>query len=417
MRHFLSRRSVLFHLVMLRLGRDFLSSDRNFTAITEPKKARENVNVREKKRILIVGMSESPHLHSWIEGIADSEIAKEIWLFPSDFPVRRHKNSKIKVKEFPYFAFGTLMNVMFRFLDILTNRLWRSYFLYREIKRIKPTHLHFHETQHGAYLYNPVAKHPKNRFSGKLILSTWGSDLIAYGKMKSHTKRVQQTMSWVQLLTSERIEDYDIATQNGFSGEFLAPVYTTVGSKAIDFNSTQTSKRNLVLIKGYQDNHGRALNALKSLELLSFQMDLKQFKIKVFSASESVKIQAELLSDVVDIEILPRMPKSEFMKFFKEARVYLGLAISDGLSTSMVEAMSHGAFPIQSQNSSAPEFLINGVTGGIVNPWNIQEVADLLKVALTNDELVDQAAALNRKTITHKYNWETGISKLEEVYA
>ena len=201
MRRFLARKSILFHLVMLRLGRDFLSRDRDFMPLNDLNHA----NVRGKKRILIVGMSESPHLHSWIEGIADSEIAKEIWLFPSDFPVRKHKNSKVKVKEFPYFTFGTLMNLTFRFLDILTNRLWRSYFLYREIKRIKPTHLHFHETQHGAYLYNPVAKHPKNRFSGKLILSTWGSDLIVYGKMKSHTTRVQQTLSWVQLLKESKI--------------------------------------------------------------------------------------------------------------------------------------------------------------------------------------------------------------------
>jgi glycosyltransferase involved in cell wall biosynthesis len=399
---------------MLRLGIDHFSSAQEPTTSKTPKVYLDRTE--KKKRIMIVGMSESPHLHNWLEGIADSGIAAQVWLFPSDFPLRRYSNSKIDVKEFPYFTFGKSTNLTFRSLDILTNRLWRSYFLYREIKRIKPTHLHFHETQHGAYLYNSIAKHPRNKFAGKLILSTWGSDLIVYGKAKSHSMKVEQTLSWVELLTSEREDDLEVAIANGFKGKFLAPIYITVGNKKQDLILDQTSKRDLILIKGYQDNHGRALNALKSIEILSTLMDLSKFKIKIFSASESVRLQAELLSHGIDIEVLPRLRKFELMGYFKKARVYLGLAISDGLSTSMVEAMSHGAFPIQSQNSSAPEFLTNGVTGGVVDPWNLHEVANLLKIALTNDELVDQAAISNKETIIHKYSWEIGLSKLAKVY-
>jgi hypothetical protein len=40
----------------------------------------------------------------------------------------------------------------------------------------------------------------------------------------------------------------------------------------------------------------------------------------------------------------------------------------------------------------------------------------LLKIALTNDELVDQAAISNKETIIHKYSWEIGLSKLAKVY-
>ena len=159
-------------------------------------------------------------------------------------------------------------------------------------------------------------------------------------------------------------------------------------------------------------------NALASIELLSYQFDLSRFSFKVFSASESVELQTEILNHNkrLNIGVLPRMPKAELMEFFKEARVYLGLAISDGLSTSMVEAMSFGAFPIQSQNSSAPEFLVHGVTGGVVDPWDIQEIADLLRISLSNDELVDKAAVSNRHIIDDKYSWDNGLRKLAEVY-
>jgi glycosyltransferase involved in cell wall biosynthesis len=415
MKEFLAKKSLIFHLIMLSKGVNFFPSQNR---IKPEHGSVGNPVIQKSKKILIVGMSESPHLHTWIQGIAESEVVSELYLFPSDFPIRKFRNPGIKVKEFPHFAFSKYTNATFRLLDLLTNRMWRSYFLYREIKRVRPTHLHFHETQHGAYLYSAIAFHPKNKFQGKVILSTWGSDLMAYGKVDSHSLRLRQVMSWIDLLTSERIDDLQVAKANGFQGTFLSPVYITVGNKNREYNTRKTSERSIVLVKGYQDNHGRALNALASIELLSYQYDLSRFNFKIFSAADSVELQSEILKHdtKLNIEVLPRMPKADLMEYFKEARVYLGLAISDGLSTSMVEAMIYGAFPIQSQNSSAPEFLTNGVSGGVVDPWNIQEVANLLKIALTNDELVDQAAISNSQKIVDKYNWDIGLSKLAEVY-
>ena len=416
MKEFLAKKSLLLHLILLRLGIDAFpnSSETNLEAHSQ----RTQVNNVKDMKILIVGMSESPHLYTWIEGIADSGIADKVWLFPSDLPLRKLKSPNIKVVEFPYLFFGIVTKLIFKIFDLITNRLWRSYFLLREINRIRPTHLHFHETQHGAYIYNPIARHPKNKFVGNIILSTWGSDLIAFGKLGSHLPKIQQAMSWVNLLTSERKEDEQIALTNGFSGKFLAPIYITIGGKNLDCGFKKTSDRPNVIVKGYQDTHGRALNALASIELLANEMDISKFTFKVFSASKSVKQRSKIMKNElgIDIEILPRMPKSKLMKHFAESRVYLGLAMSDGLSTSMVEAMSYGAFPIQSENSAAPEFLINEVTGGVVDPLNIQQITDLLRIALENNELVDQAASLNVERLKDKYNWDIGLKKLAEIY-
>jgi glycosyltransferase involved in cell wall biosynthesis len=416
MKELLAKRSLLLHLVMLRLG---VNAFPNLSETNpEAPSQRPPVSNAKERKILIVGMSESPHLYTWIEGIADSGIADKVWLFPSDLPLGKLKSSKIKVIEFPYIFIGIPTKLIFRILDLITNRLWRSYFLLREINRIRPTHLHFHETQHGAYIYNPIAKHPKNKFVGTIILSTWGSDLIAFGKIESHLPKIQQVMSWVNLLTSERKEDEQIALTNGFSGRFLAPIYITIGRKNLDCDFKKTSDRSSVIVKGYQDTHGRALNALASIELLAEEIDISKFTFKVFSASKPVKQRSKIMRKElgIDIEILPRMPKSILMRHFAESRVYLGLAMSDGLSTSMVEAMSYGAFPIQSENSAAPEFLINEFTGGVVDPLNIREITNLLRIALQNNELVDQAASLNVERLQAKYNWDIGLKRLAEVY-
>lgn len=410
----LARKSLFFHLILLKLGHNTLPFGlEDQVEVNDIPKSSE----RDKK-ILIVGMSQSPHLHSWIAGLAESRIVSEVWLFPSDLPTRTFKNAKIEVKNFPHRNFGQITKFYFKVLDILTSRLWRSYFLCRELNRVKPTHLHFHETQHGAYIYNPIAKHPKNKFFGKIILSTWGSDLVHYGRIESHSIPIKQVLSWTDLLTAERNVDLQVANEYGFKGKFLAPVYITVGSKDLITTLRQPSERTLVLIKGYEDTHGRALNALSSLQLAASQMDLTKFEFKVFSASKSVANMVKTMKKVtkLDIAVLPKMPKLELMEFYREARTYLGLAISDGLSTSMVEAMSNGVFPIQSVNSSAPEFLINGVTGGVVDPYDINGIAAQLMESLRNDELVDQAAISNFQTIRAKYNWDMGIQKIVELY-
>jgi glycosyltransferase involved in cell wall biosynthesis len=416
MKKHIAAKSVIFHLIMLHKGINLFPVSQLASVNHKSKKTNQDRSL--EKKILIVGMSESPHLHTWIEGIAASQIVNEMWLFPSDFPLKKYKNSIIKVHEFPYVLFGRPMNVVYRVLDLLTSRLWRSYFLYREISRIKPTHLHFHETQHGAYLYNAIARHPSNKFQGKLILSTWGSDLIVYGRAESHTTKVKDVMSWVELISSERFDDHDVARLNGFTGEFIAPMYITVGNRNSEIQLVSPSKRSMVLIKGYQDDHGRALNALASIELLASEMDLSHFQFRIFSAANSVKLKSELMMSEfgIDIRVLPRMAKPKLMDYFGQARVYIGLAISDGLSTSMVEAMTYGAFPIQSKNSSAPAFLEDKVTGGIVDPWDVLEISKLLKMALLDDELVDQAALANLATLRVKYDWEAGLTNLMKIY-
>ena len=416
MRRYLAKKSILFHLICLRKGNDFFpkNSYNQIETVKEENKADFNF----QKRIMLIGMSESTHLHAWIEGIAESGIADQVWLFPSDFPVKKYKSSNIGVRQFPFLFFGMFTNLTFRTLDILTNRLWRSYFLYREIRRIKPTHLHFHETQHGAYIFNPIAFHPKVNFKGRLIVSTWGSDLIVYGNTESQRADIKRVMSWTNLLTSERTVDIEIAEKHGFIGEFKAPLYITIGGKFHLNKINKTSERSLVLIKGYQDNHGRALNALESIEKLSLTMNLDKFEFRVFSASESVKLKAELLQEVcgLNIRVLPHMSKIALMKFFEEARVYLGLSISDGLSTSMIEAMSYGAFPIQSRNSAAPDFILDGISGGVVDPWDIKKIVEILGRALTDDDLVNNASTTNIQTLCRKYDWKIGLNKLVHVY-
>jgi len=46
------------------------------------------------------------------------------------------------------------------------------------------------------------------------------------------------------------------------------------------------------------------------------------------------------------INIVPPTNHAAILDLFGVARVYLGVSVTDGISTSMLEAMAMGAFPI-----------------------------------------------------------------------
>ena len=326
------------------------------------------------------------------------------------------RNSAVRIFRFPvpdYLNFA-----LYFVLDNLVGMKWRSYFLNLFLKRARARIIHFHEMQHGAYIFNPISEVATSYLKSIKILSTWGSDLVLFSKIASHEDQIRKVMSWADILTAERAIEEDIANQFGFNGVFLCPIYITIGmpSESIKHPMKPPSQRNTIIIKGHLDFSGRALNALQAVSLL--KSELAAFKIRVFSANPAVALEVEIMKSElkIDISTIPRIKKNELKEYFLESRLYLGISISDGLPGSMMEAMSAGCFPIQSKNSAASEFIQNGVSGFIVDEWDLNDIAARLLSALTDDLLVDKAALINQDVLINKFNYIDGLMKIENLY-
>jgi len=154
------------------------------------------------------------------------------------------------------------------------------------------------------------------------------------------------------------------------------------------------------MVKGYQSFSGRALTALQALALAADSV--REYAVRVYSASPDVSIAAEVLAadSGLNVEVLSQCSHRQLLAHMAEARVFVALGISDGLPSSLVEAMALGAFPIQSHTSCANEWLAPGSTGILVSPSDPHEAAAALRVALSNDRLVDSAADLNRRVVS-----------------
>jgi glycosyltransferase involved in cell wall biosynthesis len=375
------------------------------------------------EKILLVGMADSSHFQRWLNVLQEELPEKKILVFPSDRPhFTRKKVVGLKGRTKTTRIFQLTQNNKLNFvsyfvLDNLLGLRWRAYFLARLIIRHRPGVIHFHETQHGAYIFNLIVSHKSIPNNSRNVISTWGSDLTLYSWINEHKVQISSCLKWADILTAERTTELEDAKRLGFAGQFRAPVYITVGLGPEDFAEiSKPSSRKTILLKGYQDNPGRALNALQVISEL--KEELKDFKVLVYSASEAVRVQVDILRnrESINIEVLSGVTRNQMRTYFENSRVSISLAISDGLPSALVEAMQSGAFPIQSENSAAEEFLIHGESGFIVDPWDLDSIQKALKQSLQDDALVDSAIQANLSVLREKFSWSDGVTRLKNIY-
>jgi glycosyltransferase involved in cell wall biosynthesis len=98
-----------------------------------------------------------------------------------------------------------------------------------------------------------------------------------------------------------------------------------------------------------------------------------------------------------------------------EAPAVLGVGISDGISTTLLEAVAVGTLPIQSSTAS-DERLEHGRSGFVVSPYNTEEIAEAVIRAVTDDALVDQAAEINRQAVMARWSFTTNGMQVWDIY-
>ena len=370
-------------------------------------------------RILFVAMANSIHTARWVNQITDQ--GWDVHLFPVELAEIHSSFRNVTIHELLYqrprglspsvringlkwpFQRGILISRGYDALDIISKkykRIDRVNRLASTIRRLKPDIIQSLEIQHAGYL----TLEAKNILGGKFpawVVTNWGNDIYLFGRLDSHVDKIKAVLRSCDYYSCECQRDIQLAKQMGFRGEVLTVLPNAGGydlARIAQFRQPgPTSMRRLILLKGYQDWHGRALVGLRAIELCANA--LKGYRIGIYLANSDVKIAAELVakSTGIPIDIVPYCSHDDMLRQYGRARVYIGLSISDGISISSLEAIMMGAFPIQSCTACADEWIVDGETGFIVPPEDPEPIAAAIRRAVSDDALVDRAAELNSK--------------------
>jgi glycosyltransferase involved in cell wall biosynthesis len=365
-----------------------------------------------RKKIIVICMLDSSHSARWLSQFRNQQV--DFTLIPSTPNRKVHPSIRELILNSSNSATYSLSHV-FRFLTIpiwaldviLGNRL-RGFIVSHISKRHKSDYIHALELNHAGYIASKASRFGLAT-NTRIISTNWGSDIYWFQKYERHQKQITELMKVSHFHSAECHRDLALATKYGFEGKFLE-VSPNAGGIPTEFLSkvlVPPSSRSVILVKGYETFVGRASIALDAISEIS--KELMDYEVIVYSANQKTIRSVRRIREETNLNIRAiakkRLTHSEMLNLFGTARAYVGVSLSDGISTSLLEAMAMGSFPIQTNTSCAEEWIEDGVTGKLIGP-NQEEVKKSLRLALRNDSLVDQASVVNRQKIETKCNEE-----------
>ena len=365
-----------------------------------------------RKTLLLVAIPNSIHTARWIAQIGDQ--GWDIHLFPSligaphpqienfTFHHALHREWFSSSRRQPHPGIALLARVTHavqRKLLAGTFPNWRARQLAHAVRELRPDIVHSMEIQAAGYL-TLAAKEILGTHFPPWIVTNWGSDIYLFGRMKQHQERIRRVLENCDYYSCECERDVALARAFGFTKTVL-PVNPNSGGFDLDAlepvrRQVSTADRRIIMLRGYQGWAGRALVGLRALERC--QDALQGYRVVIYSAAASVVMAAELFTYRTGIptRILPAgTPHADMLAFHAQARASIALSIGDAISTSLLEAMVMGSFPIQSSTACADEWVEHGFGGLIVPPEDPDAVAAAIRTALSDDALVNRAAEVN----------------------
>lgn len=374
-------------------------------------------------RVLFVAMAESIHTARWISQLLDQ--GWDLHLFPSidsDFvhgalrgvTVHRgiHSGTAGTDPSVGHRGLRVGSRLLARAAGKLQTRLdplARAKRLAALIDELRPDVVHSMELQNAGYLALDARQYVSGPFP-PWIVHNWGNEIFYFGRFPEHDAKLRRLLEVADYYGCECERDIRLARDLGFKGDAF-PVFPISGGFDLDRCSAlrspgPTSARRIVMVKGYQGWAGRALNAVEALRRCKDVLD--GYELVFYVTVPEVAAAAEDLRRLgLRVRVIPGLRRRVFgkdelglahddvLRLHGQARASIGISVSDGASTSALEAMIMGSFPIQSDTACTAEYFTQGEGGMSVPTDDIAAIEAAVRRALTDDALVDRAADLN----------------------
>lgn len=296
----------------------------------------------------------------------------------------------------------------------------RSRRLANLIRRIRPDIIHSMELQTEGYHLLDAADTLGGTLGAPWIATTWGSDIFHFQQFPKHLERIKTLLQRCDYLIPDCHRDEALAREYGFTGT-VPLILPGSGGYPLQrmrglMQAGRIADRRLILLKGYEGWAGRALNALEGLRSCADELGAYEIVVYAVSAAILPKLRELRAQTPLRIRVLPRSPHRTVLELFGGARLAIGVNSTDGVPNAMLEAMTMGAFPIQSDTQSTSEWITDGLNGLLVDPNDPASISAAVRQALANDRLMESAAATNHQILRERLDISVVKPKVLEMY-
>jgi glycosyltransferase involved in cell wall biosynthesis len=331
-------------------------------------------------------MLDSVHAARWLNQFHDQKI--DFLLFPSSPHRRVHPELERLLfgsgaATFKLVPLARYFALPLWFLDKFTNNFFRGSLLKAAIKSFQPSLVHSLELQNAGYVALRALSSGKPK-GLKLLVTNWGNDIFWFQRFPKHKAKLQKLLQLADAYSAECERDVVLARNLGFTGQAMPVIPNAGGFSEADFEIPRLapSERKTIALKGYHGWVGRAKVSLEAVREMS--EELQGYQIVVYSANRSVLKLARQVSKQTGLEITAfgkgAMSHTQVLEMFAKSKIYVGLSESDGISTSMLEAMAMGAIPVQTSTACCDEWF--GDSGVTVQEITVPAVKDAIRQGL-----------------------------------
>lgn len=296
-------------------------------------------------------------------------------------------------------------NILEPYLEVTIQEKFESI-----LEDIKPDLVHSFEMQTCSYpILNVMQKYPKITW----VYSCWGSDLFYYQNFNFHKKKIKKILNRIQVLHTDCKRDYNLAKDLGFKGMHsgVIPGGTGYNLEELKKYKQPIDKRNIILVKGYENTFGRALNVLKALQLLD--KNIEKYNVVIFAAHQKV-------IDFINNNKLPykfikkdALSHNQTLELMGKSKIYIGNSISDGVPNTLLEALVMDVFPIQSNPGNVTtEVIKDNLNGALINnPNDIKHIKRVIFDVLKENSKIDFNEAIKINTKITQKRLDANINK------
>lgn len=350
------------------------------------------------KKVVIVG-SNSIHCQRYIAGVVAT----------GEFEVSLISNQKMLE-----FANLNCLEVNFALRNFSAIKQIRAY-----LKSIQPEVVHIHQA--NSYAWHTLRAIGKLTLRPKVILTTWGSDVLILPKQSKLKRRmVEYNLRHADLITSDSL--FMSAQIAALLGKVSRPIHTlNFGMQNLPRLVDIKSKHKIILSNRLHkplyrvDKIIQAFAALVKNNLIDDEYRL----VIAGSGEDSAKLQqlAQDLSVSARVNFTGMLSYRELVEFYQQAQLFISVPESDGTSSSLLEALAYGCIPVLSNLPANLEWVLDQVNGFIA-----PEVGQLQQQILTainlsqNSTEYQELAKFNHHMILEKASFSRNMRKFIELY-
>lgn len=305
-------------------------------------------------------------------------------------------------------------------IDFSLKNLGAAKQIFKCLELWRPDIIHIHQA--NSYAWHTIRALKKLDYRPKIILTTWGSDILVLPhKNKIFRRMVIYNLRHADIITADAL--FMSNSIRELLGKIVCPIHIlNFGIENLPQKQDLLLKEKIILSNRLHKKLYRIDTIIQAFaQLIQLQMIDKDYRLVIAANGEELpvlKAQVDKLGIKDHVSFVGMLDYEALLSYYKKATVFVSIPRSDGTPSSLLEAMAHGCIPVLSNIPANLEWVLDGINGFIANQIDqlAAQILEAINLSKQHDSYQD-LNNLNYKIITKKADAANNLTKFMELYS